>query len=217
MRCCLEYDDFHPNPEVDCLGVVKELVNEFPSILINLFTIPCYKNAPLFENRSWCEDVRALIESNNICIAMHGTYHTQEEYKHYNYSTAVDKIKLGENILQAAGIDFVKVFRGPNWGMAEPSVDALCDLGYTHIYSHQSYADLNEYAINKGANICIYNWNLKDEYGKFERALSEGDPVIIHGHTHNVCSNGIAETYNKLSNFIKQYNPTFIKVNDYGC
>ncbi len=77
-KIILEYDDFHPDSEVNCLGVVRELVHDFPNILINMFTVPCYKNQPLFENEEWCKEVRNLIKSNNLRLAIHGTYHTQE-------------------------------------------------------------------------------------------------------------------------------------------
>ena len=215
MRCILEYDDFHFNPEVNCLGIVQELVYEFPSILVNLFSIPCYKTSPVFTDTHWCNQVRSLIKSNNARIAMHGTYHTQEEYKHYDYQTAVDKLKLGENIFHAAKLDFVKVFRGPHWGLCLESANALCDLGYTHIYSHQSYADLNA-QISSRAIVPIYHWNLKDEFGTFEKQPTENSIIIAHGHTHNVCGNGIDETSQRLRDFINKYNPKFLGVDEYA-
>lgn len=213
MQCILEYDDFHFNPEVDCLGVVKDLVGEFPNILINMFTVPCYQGVPIYENEYWCGQVRALIKSNNLRLAIHGTYHTQEEYKHYNYKTAVDKIKLSENIMSAAKLDFVKVFRGPNWGLCLESATALCDLGYTHIYSHNSYSALND-QIKDRVLVPIYNWNLAHEYPNFETVPSSKS-TIIHGHTHSVCGNGINESYDKLRNFIMGNDIRFLGVDEW--
>jgi hypothetical protein len=214
MQIILEYDDFHPNPEVDCLQTVKELVNEFPNILINLFTIPCYKGTPLYESKDWCRDVRTLIESNSIRLAIHGTYHTQEEYKYYDYKTAVDKIKLSENIMSAAKLDFVKVFRGPHWGLCLESATALCDLGYTHIYSHNSYSALND-QIKDRVLVPIYNWNLAHEYPNFETPPSN-KIIITHGHTHDVCGNGINESYGRLRTFLMENNNLqFLGVNEW--
>lgn len=214
MKFVLECDGFHPNVEVNYLQAVKELVNEFPNILINLFTIPCYKGTPLYESRDWCKDVRTLIRSNNIRIAVHGTYSTKEEYKYYDYKTAVDKLKLGESILHAAGIDFVKVFKGCDWGLCEQSVDALCDLGYTHIYSHQSHSALNEYIKSKGIQTPIYNLDLTDVYGTFE-TLPISSTFIVHGHTSTDHKTWTDETIIRIKEFIKAYNPIFLGVDEY--
>jgi hypothetical protein len=74
---------------------------------------------------------------------------------------------------------------------------------------------LNEYYENK-LNIVYYNWNLKDEYNyeAFENPIKK-DIVVIHGHTHNVCGNGIEESFPRFENFMGRHEVEFARINEY--
>ena len=51
--------------------------------------------------------------------------------------------------------------------------------------------------------VIYYNWNLKDE-APVETLL------VAHGHTHNVCQNGINETMHRIKKFIREQKPKSI-------
>lgn len=199
MRMLLEYDDYHWKSPENCLSTIHRFVERYPSIKITLFTVPFHSHLPLQSNVQWCKDTRKLIQSNNIRLAPHGLLHSQQEFLHTNYKKTIDKLGQIKLYFNRAGLDYIKVFRGPHWGINPEAYSALKDSGYTHIYSHEDY---NHIRLD-GIQTVVYNWNLKDE----PRDL----PLLIgHGHTHNVCGNGIEETFDRVCSSIDKYNPQFI-------
>lgn len=210
MKVCIESDDLHPDPSVDCLDIAEKLVEKYPEIILNFFVPPCYNRVPLYTNQNWCDRLRKLIESNNVCLGVHSLYHTQEEFKYCDYKTAVSKIKLAEDIFNVAKLPFVKVFRGSHWGICQESIEALIDLEYTHLYSHKNYDHLNDLYKEK-IIIRYYNFNLADIWPRMENPVTN-DIVVIHSHTHSVCNNGIGENYNKLCEIIDNNDFTYLSI-----
>lgn len=204
MKLILEFDDFNPHPEVDCLTEIKALVGVFPEIKLTMFTPALYKDTPLYSNPSWCDEVRKLIKSNNLRLAVHGCYHTNEEFKNINYHDAIRTIVRAESIFRVAGLPFIRCFRGPHWGINQPTYNALKWLEYTHVYTHEDYKELT--ATNDDIKNIVYNWNISQFY---KRTTELSYTVIGHGHTHNVCSNGIQESSARIDDFIRTYTPTF--------
>lgn len=200
----LEFDDFHWRSPENCIHEVDELIKEFPDIKISLFTTPLLNNLPLYENKDWINQVRSYIKSNNLRLAVHGLYHTQEEFKFLDKSQATQSLLLAQSIFVQSDLPFTKVFRGPHWGINEQSIQALNDLGYTHFYNHENYRHLDGVFNNK---VIYYNWNLKDE-APVETLL------VAHGHTHNVCQNGINETMHRIKKFIREQKPKFLFVDE---
>lgn len=202
----LEFDDLHWKQPENCLDTIKRYVQKYPKIKLSFFTTPCHSQLPLSYNPEWCLEINDLIKSNNIRIAVHGLYHNQEEFKYLDDNRSIMFFKLAEKEFNQAGIPFIKVFRGPHWGICQHTYDALKYEGYSHIYTHEDYRDLAEKNKTRIKNI-FYNWNLKDE--------APNDNLLIgHGHTFNVCSNGIAQTFDKVCAFIDKYNPEFKFVNE---
>ena len=95
------------------------------------------------------------------------------------------------------------MFRGPHWGISDEAIRALECEGFTHLYSHTDYKHLTSDTLK----MVYYNWNLKDE-------PPDSDSLVAHGHTHNVCGNGISETLDKVSRFIDHVSPIFKFVNE---
>jgi len=218
MKMILEFDDFNPNPQVDCLAVARELIEKYPNIILNFFTVPAYEGIWLHYDTKWIEKVKKFIDSGNINLGVHGTHHNFLEYKNKTYIDA--KLSLMESLhnFDRANLKVSKVFRGPYWAINEDCVKALIDLGYTHLYSHKEYTALNEKYADK-IKIVYYNWNLKDEWPKLENPL-DSDIVVAHGHTSRYpqlsCQNGIWECYNKLCDFIdSQENIEFLRIDQY--
>jgi hypothetical protein len=219
MKLILEFDDFNPNPQVDCLAVARELIEKYPDIILNFFTVPVYEGICLHYDTRWIEEVKKFIDSGNIVLGVHGTFHTFREYALYDYPRSAIYLKHSHDKFNEAGLPFVKCFRGPYWGICEDSVQALIDMGYTHLYSHKEYTALNEKYADK-IKIVYYNWNLKDAWLKLENPL-DSDIVVAHGHTskhtHLSCGNGIWECYNKICDFIdSQENIEFLRIDQYA-
>lgn len=217
MKTILEFDDLHPDPSVDCLDLSEQLLRKYPSLILNFFVPACYNGNPLALSKEWCKRLQRLIEDNGICIGVHGYLHTQEEMKHLDYPHAVSTIKASEAILNSAGLPYSKTFRAPHWGLRAPAIEALIDLGYTHLYSHASYDHLTD-PFKEKIKIVHYNWNLKDEYPTLENPL-ESSICVAHGHTspikHLSCGNSIWDIYSKIEKLIEEENPLFMRLDEY--
>jgi len=212
MNLILEFDDFNPHPEVDCLAEIKAFVRVFPEIKLTMFTPALYKDTPLYSNPTWCDEVRKLIKSDNLRLAVHGCYHTNEEFKNIDYQDAIRTIVRAESIFRVAALPFIRCFRGPHWGINQSTYNALKWLDYTHVYTHEDYKELAD--ANQDVTNVIYDWNLSGLYipprKKDVFGFSDGFQVIVgHGHTHNVCGNGIQESSARIDDFIRTYTPKF--------
>jgi len=197
----LEYDDLHFLDPENCLTQIEEFVRLFPSIKISFFSVPMLRGVPLYKNKDWCQKIEKYISSGNVCLARHGLTHKQEEFKQLDYEDALLSLQIGDAVYDIAKLPYVKVFRGPHWGINESSVHALLDCEYTHLYNHLDYKNLGD-KYRDQLKCVYYNWNLKRE--------APHDLILVtHGHTHNVCMNGIEETFNKVCSFIDKANPTF--------
>lgn len=201
----LEFDDLNPHTEVNCLPLIDELVLRYPNVVLNFFTVASYGGHVLHSNLEWCKKLRTHIHNGNVCLAVHGLYHTSEEFKHHTYDSAVAALKLAHTIFNAANLPFTKVFRGPHWGINEHVFKALIDLGYSHVYSHESYRILND-KFKDAIKIIYYNWNGKDEL------VNPADLCIGHFHTHNVCGNGIQESFNRICRALDNNDFKYLRV-----
>ena len=122
-----------------------------------------------------------------------------------NYEQAVSRIDLAETTISAARLPYLKVFRGPHWGINENTYRALIDNGYTHVYSHESYRELNNKFADK-IKVVYYNWNGKDEL------VDMPNLCVGHFHTHNVCGNGIGESFNRICKAIENNEFEYLRV-----
>lgn len=194
----LEYDDLtHLAPE-NCIDTIDELVARHPTIKLSFFTVPMMRGVPLSHDMLWCSRIRKHIDNGNVTLAHHGLVHTPEEFKHLDQTECTLRLKFSKSIFDTCKLPVAKVFRGPHWGICDEAVKALECEGFTHLYNHTDYKHLTSDVLK----MVYYNWNLKDE-------PSDDDTLVTHGHTHNVCSNGILETLDKVSRFIDHANPVF--------
>jgi len=206
QRIVIEYDDFcHLDPE-NCLSTIQRLVARYPQIKVNMFTVPYMRGNPIHMDTRWVESVNKLIESNNLFLGLHGLTHETEEFKSISYSHALEKLDAAFNIFQYCDFPKPRVFRSPFWQLSEEAVKALEVLGFTHIYNHKDYEHLE--LISNKIKFTYWNWNLKDEYAPTK------DIVIAHGHSHDVCENGIYQTTYKIEDIIEKYNPEFLSLGD---
>lgn len=196
----IDYDDFHWLRPENCLDTLKKFVEIIPDIKITLFTIPFLRNMRIIDGISFCNEVNKLVESNNIRLALHGFRHTTEEFKDLDYIWTEDHISKAWAMMNGCGkvpVTTIKVFKGPHWGINQHTYDVLEERKFTHIYVNEFWTELADANKDKRIKSVFYNWNLKDE---------APDPlpetIIAHGHTHNVCGNGIDQTFDKVVDFI---------------
>lgn len=215
MKLIFEFDDLHPTTEVDCLSTAEDLLDRNPSLVLNFFVPPRYRGQPLSLNKEWCDRLRYLVDSKRVSLGIHGLSHSFLEFKNISYEHARDTILASESILNSVDLSFASAFRGPYWGINEATCDALVDLGYTHLYSHKDYKELNDKYSDK-LEIVYYSWNLKDEYGVFEN--EPGEIIVGHGHTspyaHLNCGNGLGDVAKKIEAFLDKYQPECLRLDE---
>lgn len=215
MKLILEFDDLHPNKEVDCLPVIEKLVKIIPDIKLNFFVPINYKNMPAHTNQQWCDLLRKHVLNGNVILAVHGLNHSTEEFKNKSYPESISALAEASAYFDCADLPFEKAFRGPHWGIGVESIKALIGLGYTHLYSHVSYNHITD-NFKDEIKVVNYNWNLKDDYGVFENAPN--DIIVAHGHTsphqHLSCGNSIYDVYTKIVEIYNKFQPEFLKVTD---
>lgn len=197
-----EFDDLHFTEPEDCLNEIDHLVKVIPNIKLSFFAVPMLRGNPIYENPLWIKRIHEHIKNNNVRLAVHGLEHLTLEFENINFENAMYRIQTAEDLFKQAELPFVKVFKGPHWGINLETLDALSYLEYTHVYNHDDHIhlELNKYSFK----FIHYNWNLKDEFEDNEQSL-----VVAHGHTWDTCSNGIKEVTPKIIEFVNKYHPTF--------
>lgn len=197
-----DFDDLHWLEPEDCLGTIEEIVEAVPDIKLSFFTVPDLRDNEIGKKRRWCNRLLNLIESGNVTLGVHGLVHSTEEFKHKSAQDAYDSLLDADFLFRKAKLPVESVFKGPHWGINAETYKALIDLGYTHVYTHPDYANLAEQFPE--IKSVFYNWNLKDDF------VDNGEKVIIgHGHTHDVCGNGIAQCKDRIINFCREHNPEY--------
>jgi|GEM_PF-5536265 len=194
----LDYDDFFWKEPYNCLTSIDKLLNAIPSLKIMLFTIPYLNKLSLSDNLEWCNRVRYLIYNNSIRLAVHGTTHSYGEYAAASFESARKGILMSEASFERANLPFIKIFKAPHWQINMNTILALDSLQYKYVFVHP------DFDCSKLTNLSIkpvaYTHNLKDNLHLDEFSVNR-----IHGHTHNVCGNGIEETADKLIQTINSY------------
>jgi len=195
----LDFDDFHWQHPQNCLETIDLLLTYVPNIKLSFFVAPNWEDRPLYKNPIWCDKVRRLIKNNNVVLGIHGLCHSQLEFSNKTKSEALLAIGEAEKEFQKADLPFVKVFKGPHWGLNSDTVDALIEKEYSHIYSHEDFKHLEK----PGIKFVYYDINLKDKIDKDYLSNTELD-VIAHGHSWDVCNNGIKESAIKIINLCER-------------
>lgn len=150
------------------------LKKHFPDFKFTAFTIPFPReffgeNSKEFTTESykrWAEMVKSYPW---IEIAFHGFYHT-----HYEFDTTYEKANLqlqaAENLFEAVGLPYKKIFRAPYWQYSYDALNALKDRGYVVALDRN-----NPIPVPKGLKTYMYNWS-------FEEPLPKKDIILGHGH-----------------------------------
>lgn len=193
----LDYDDYHWQSPENCLDTVKEMISRVPEIKISLFTPSLYHGKPLEADWAWCEETRELIKAGRIVLAVHGTEHETSEYENIDEAEAREKLLTAEKMFMNADLPFVRAFKAPHWQIGEGTMKALRRLGYSHAYLHEDTKHLME--LETPVRRVFYNWNLLDA-----APPEDVDVIIGHGHTHDVCGNGIAQTMERVLQFVEK-------------
>lgn len=199
IKLIVELDDFHSHPEVDCLDFAAQKVLEWPSLILNFFSPALYNYWQI--DSEWARKVKGLVDDGNFTLNYHGCFHTQEEFKDKNKDQAIYAIQQATKEFDRVDLPVLNVFRGPHWGINSEVMDALGEIGITHLYIHPDQKQLFE-SKTRSSKAVYYNWNLADE---FNEELLNQDLIVAHFHTHNVCNNGIEEAWPRFVKFLLKY------------
>lgn len=208
-KVIFEFDDLHFLEPENCLSMIDIMVNMYPKIKLSFFTIPYLKDKAIYENKEFCFRLLDHINNNNVRLGIHGLQHTTEEFKNLTYGDALEKLMNAEDVMQLAELPYAMAFKGPHWGINEETIVALKALRFTHLYNHTDYWHLDKVALDNGLKVEYYNWNLKDEFKEKNVQI-----YIAHGHTHNVCGNGIEESMERMVRFIDREDPEFLFIDE---
>lgn len=163
----------------DCRDKLKELKGINPDFKVTLFTIPGETTAELLNwstlNRDWVE------------LAVHGLFHTSnyecEKMPYDEFDSYMKSLPIVEEF-------FVKGFKAPGWQISDDIYRWLQYNGYwvadQHYNNDRRPADLPAYVNHNGT-------------------FMVGDTTVEawHGHTWDCVGNGIYETFDQLSEIVK--------------
>ena len=162
----MDFDDLCD--QYDPYDLLMTLKENEPNVKVTLFTIPMRCSSGLLR--------RYRSHRDWIELAMHGWWHTTGETLSWTREEALDKMKQAASM----GID-AQGFKAPKWIIDPVVYNAAAELGW-YVADHKS----NRWRIpTSGERIFISDLRLRD--GKQRR---------LHGHTRNVCDNGIEEAFN---------------------
>lgn len=187
MKIAIEYDDF--SPRNSNLAILEQIKEHYPGFKVTMFTVPWEirfgQQTPITDKdfAPWVEAVNA--HKDWIEIAVHGLTHLERgpkgnpaEFEKISADETWKRITVAEKMFVNRGIDFVKIFKAPQWLLSKAGKEKLEEMGYT--------------VVEDG----YYNWNLKDEFP--HKLAEKGDLIIGHGHVQGVCGNGMEETLEKI-------------------
>lgn len=206
MQLVLEYDDFCDQSPEDCLNFIEKQLVDDDKIKITLFTVPAMRGRAIGDP-VWVGRVKTLIQQDKIRLAVHGLFHTPEEFKNLNASEIHRRLNLAEEIFESLDLPYIKVFRPPHWTPSDDLHEVLAERGYTHWYNHQMHKSYEYLEPGYKCAPVHYNYNLADGLEKFPDLASK---VVAHGHTHDVCGNGIVQTWDRVATIRDTYNPEFV-------
>lgn len=190
----IDFDDQGANKVIsdmcqshDCRDKLDELHYLNPNFKVTLFTIPAYVT---LEMADWLRANQGWVET-----AMHGFYHTSNyECENWTYE---DMDQYADKVAAAFPGLFTYGFKAPGWQISDACLEWLQDHGWW--VADQSYNNAR-----RGAMLPAYVNN----NGVFTTYLPSDmdDHVVIeawHGHTWDCVGNGIYETFDELSEVVK--------------
>lgn len=205
-RIILDFDDLHWSAPENCLDTIQRLVAEVPTVKMNFFTVPKLRNRPLSQNNWWCREIRKYIDSGHVMLSVHGLLHDHLEFESIAQPLAKQKIKEGLKLFEEAELPVHRIFKGPNWGINAATVRALAELEFEGLFTHPTiHADLVPLIEELGMWARPYDLNLADSID----SAPDKKEIITHGHTHNVCSNGILQVAHKIRDLANNPKYTF--------
>ena len=148
----------------------------------------------LTKHKDWCSWLNSF---KNIEVAVHGYSHHadrklhSQEFQDMGYNDCRARLVNAERVFKDAGLNYVKGFRPPGWGISDGLFEALKDLKYDFI-SLDSVAcnvgDLSRYKVEdyRGLWNVPQNWDIAR--GTIDEALEILDKyglLMAKGHISN--------------------------------
>ena len=143
----------------------------------------------LDKHPEWCEWLNEYVRRGNIEIAIHGLYHHREsdphsaEFLDLSYEACLKRLKISEEIFKKSGLNYVKGFRPPGWGVSEGLFNALKDLNYFVI---SCYPTDMKITIKNGIVNIPQNWDImRSSVGEGLKLLEKHGYIFAKGHIQN--------------------------------
>lgn len=176
----------------DCFDQLVKLKKQIPNLKVTLFTIPGRTNMKLLDKckmQDWIE------------LAIHGIYHDSNfEFAKKTYEQAYYKI------WKACDPNYyTKGFRAPGWQISTATMEALKDLGF---WVAIQYSDGRFEGHPDGPHQPKVIENLP----YYDLKEPDDEVIKIHGHTWNVCGNGLKDLIPTLR---KYADSEFIFIDNY--
>lgn len=173
-KIILDFDDFYD--EADILPDLRNLKEVLPNLKVNLFTIFGKISPELLKEAQGIDWIQLI---------PHGWNHdTNYEFAYIDYDNMAEALK------DYARFTPVKGFKAPGWQISEEALEALKDNGW---WIATQYSDGR------------YNGNPDGPFqppvpagAKYYALKEETEYLTIHGHTWEVCGNGIKALWERL-------------------
>lgn len=182
---CILAKDPHECRSHDCRSKLDELKVINPEFKVTLFTIP---SQVTLELAHWAAYHKDWVE-----LAVHGYWHTSNyECEKWTYEEAEEHLRqLEYSPLYSHG------FKAPGWQISTETLQWLSDNGWwvadQDYNSERRPQELPAY-INRNGEFFAHNGDPKDDWTPIE---------AWHGHTWDCVGNGIYETFDQLSEIVK--------------
>jgi len=187
-KIVLDLDDYCDKH--NCLKDLIDLKKYLPNLKVTLFTIPKRISKELLETVKFLDWIQ---------LAIHGEYHDSNyEFARRTYDEAYGKIYTAFD-----PFFYIGGFKAPGWQISKETMKALKKLGF---WVAVQYPDdrMNGHPDGKYQPAVIK--------GMKYYALNEEQEgyIKIHGHTWDVCGNGIKDIAEKLKKIPKETQFEFI-------
>ena len=148
----------------------------------------------LTKHRRWCGWLNSF---ENFEIAIHGfdhhsdTHLHSQEFQNMTYECSKERIKASERIFKSAGLNYVRGFRPPGWGISDGLFEALHELKYDFVALDPipcNIDNLSRYKVEKYRGLVNIPQNWDIAYGKIEDALEIANKhglLMAKGHISN--------------------------------
>ncbi len=188
----------------------------------------------LTKHKKWCRWINSF---GNFEVTIHGYNHHvnnklhSQEFQDMSYADSLARLKKSERFFKEAGLNYVRGFRPPGWGISDGMFQALYDLKYDFISIDSlscRVGNLSRFKVQKYKGLVNVPQNWDIARGTVDEALDIAEKyglLMAKGHISNYydgekIGNGLNEdTYLRICELlerIKEKDVKFVNMRDIG-